>query len=38
MKKILMIKNFEEIESKSEEISPISPEMVDILMNSASYY
>ena len=33
-----MIKNFEEIETKSEEISSISPEMVDILMNSASYY
>jgi len=38
MKKILMIKNFEDIESKSEEISPITPDMVEILMNSACYY
>lgn len=38
MKKILMIKNFEELDAKSEEITPISAEMIEILMNSASYY
>lgn len=38
MKKILMIKNFEEIDASSDEITPISAEMIEILMNSASYY
>ena len=38
MKNILMISNFDELEASSDNISPLSLEMVDILMNSAVYY
>jgi hypothetical protein len=38
MQNILMIKNFEELEAKSGDITPLSPEMIEILLNPASYY
>ena len=38
MQNILMIKNFEEIEAKSSDITPLSAEMIEILLNPASYY
>lgn len=33
-----MIKNFEEVEAKSGDITPLSSEMIEILLNPASYY
>ena len=38
MKNILMYNNFETIEAMSDNIQPLTPEMIEILMNSALYY
>lgn len=33
-----MVDNFEEIEEQSDHLQPMTPELVEILMNSAQYY
>ena len=38
LNKFLMIQNFEEIEEHSDLLQPMTPELVEILMNSAQYY
>ena len=36
--KFLMVPNFDEIEEQSDNLQPLTPELVEILMNSAQYY
>ena len=38
LNKFLMVNNFDEIEEHSDNLQPMTPELVDILMNSAQYY
>jgi len=38
MEKFLMVPNFEEVERDSDNILPLTIEIVDVLMNSAVYY
>lgn len=38
MEKFMLMTNFSELESECEKITPITPDLVDILMNSAEYY
>lgn len=38
MKNVLVYDNFETIEALSDNIQPLTTEMIDILMSSAVYY
>jgi hypothetical protein len=38
MQEIMRVKNFEQIEMMSDNIQPLSPEMIEILMSSLVYY